>query len=414
MAAAPIPALFDPRRPLNLAAPAFVQHQHEWYRWLLEEAPVCRARISVFRLTVVTRYEDCRAVLSDERFVRNRGRAKGRSNPSPLPFPLPRSVAALARSMIYEDDPQHRRLRGLVNRAFTARAVARLEGRVEEISHGLLDALEADREVDLLERYASPLPTRVIGELLGLPAGAADEFQRSLRVLTQGFSGLRVLRTLLFDLRAANRFIRSLVARKRAEPGDDILSGLIAAEEAGDRLSEYELVAMVFLLVAAGFETTLHLITNAVRVLLEHPDQLERLRADPTLWERGVEEIVRHRGPVLGTKPQYPTEDIRLHGVVIRRDTPIMPLLGAANHDPRAFDDPDRFDVGRWPNHHLGFGFGAHFCLGKQLALLETRIALRNLVERNPALRLAVAPGDLKIVNAPGWYRHERLPVRLR
>ena len=413
MAAPAIPQVFDASRPINMGAPNFVQHKYDWYRWMLEEAPVCQGKISVMKLNLVARYEDCRMVLTDERFVRNRGRAKGKENASPLPIPLPRSVAALARSMIYEDDPQHRRLRNLVNKAFTARAVGRLSDRVEEISCGLLDDLEKQGGVDLLETYARPIPTQVIAEMVGLPKADVHEFNYSMRVLTNGFSGLGMLRTLLWDLRATNKFVRTLIARKRAEPGDDILSGLIEAEEAGDRLSEDELVAMVFLLIIAGFETTLHLITNGVRTLLEHPDQLDRLRAEPELWDSAVEEIVRHRGPVHGTKPQYAKEDVSLHGITIKRGTPTMPLLGAANHDPRVFEKPDDFDVARSPNHHLGFGFGAHFCLGKQLALMETRIALKNLVERNANLRLAVDPSELAIVNAPGWHRHESLPVVL-
>jgi cytochrome P450 len=378
-----------------------------------EEAPVCRGKISVMKVTLVSRYEDCRRVLTDEGFVRNRGRSKGKPDASPVPLPLPRSVAALARSMIFEDDSQHRRLRNLVNEAFTARAVGRLSDRVEPISCELLDDFPRSGQADLLESYARPIPTRVIAEMVGLPASDVDEFALSLHVLTNGLSGLGILRTMLWDLRATHRFITRLIEGKRAQPGDDILSGLIAAEEDGDRLSEDELLAMVFLLIIAGFETTQHLIANGVRTLLEHPDQLERLRADAELWEPAIDEIVRHRGPVHGTKPQYAVRDVTLHGVTIARGTPIMPLLAAANHDPRAFERPDAFDVSRSPNHHLDFGFGAHFCLGKQLALMETRVALRRLFERNPNLQLGVDPAELTLVNLPGWHRHASLPVRL-
>ena len=413
MAAPAISQRFDASKPINIGGPDFVQRKYDWYRWMLEEAPVCQGRISVMKLNLVCRYEDCRTVLADKRFVRNRGRAKGKEDANPLPIPLPASVSALTRSMIYEDDPQHRRLRNLVNKAFTPRAVGRLSDRVEEISAELLDDLEKQGQVEIQEAYARPIPTRVIAEMVGLPREDLLEFAASMRMLTSGFSGLRVLRTLFWDLRQTNQFFRTLIARKRAEPGDDILSELIAAEEEGDRLSEDELVAMVFLLIIGGFETTLHLITNGVRTLLEHPDQLDRLRAEPELWNSAVEEIVRHRGPVHGTKPQYAMEDVSLHGFTIKRGTPVMPLLGAANHDPRAFEKPDEFDITRSPNHHLGFGFGAHFCLGKQLALMETRIALKNLVERNPNLRLAVDPGELEILNIPGWHRYASLPVML-
>jgi cytochrome P450 PksS len=313
--------------------------------------------------------------------------------------------------MIIEDDPEHRRLRNLVNRAFTPRAVGRLSDRVEELSHELLDGLEGQTSFDLLERYARPIPTRVIAEMVGVPREDAEQFHQSLGVLTKGLSGFAVVRTLLWDLRGTSKFIRNLIKRKHEEPGDDILSELIQAEEEGDRLSEDELVAMVFLLIVAGFETTLHLITNGVRTLFEHPAQLARLRADPELWDSAVQEIVRHRGPIHSTKPQYATEDITLHGYTIKRGTAVMPMLGAANHDPRAFERPDEFDVGRSPNHHLGFGLGRHFCLGRQLAVMETRIALKNLFDRNPNLRLAVDPDELEIAPMPGWHRHVSLPV---
>jgi cytochrome P450 len=248
--------------------------------------------------------------------------------------------------------------------------------------------------------------------MMGLSEEDVSEFQSKMGILADGaMTGLRLIRTLLFDLRKSSNFVRGMIAKKRVNPGDDILTGLIQAEEEGDRLDEDELLAMVFLLIFAGFETTLHLITNGVRVLLEHPDQLDRLRREPELWDSAVNEIVRHRGPVHGTKLQFATEDITLHGKTIKKGSPVMPMLAAANHDPRVFEKPDEFDIARSPNHHLGFGLGRHFCLGRQLAMLETRIALKNLVERNPDLRLAVDPDELEIVSMAGWHRHKSLPV---
>jgi cytochrome P450 len=150
-----------------------------------------------------------------------------------------------------------------------------------------------------------------------------------------------------------------------------------------------------------------------VRTLLEHPEQLERLRAEPELWDSAVEELVRFRGPVHGTKLHYATEDVEIHGVIIKKGSPVMPILGAANHDPRAFEKPEVFDIARTPNHHLGFGFGNHFCLGRQLALMETKVALKNLFDRYPNVRLAVPPAELKIMAMPGWHRHTSMPVLL-
>jgi len=404
---------FDAGRAIDLRGAPFCDRPYDWYRWMLEDAPACEGRISLFRFGLVARYEDCRQVLTDPRFVRNRGRARGKAAGSPVPFPLPRSARALAVSMILEDDPAHRRLRNLVNKAFTHRAVERLSDRVDALTQETLDALDPRTPCDLLRHYAKPIPTRVIAELMGVTGPDTDRFQRGFETLSQGMSGLSVLSTLLWRLPALTRFVRELIERKRAAPGEDLLSGLIAAEADGDRLNEEELVAMVFLLMVAGFETTQHLISNGVHTLLCHPEQRERLERTPEHWATGIEELVRFRGPVHGTKLFYPTEDVTFHDRTFRRGTPIMPLLGAANHDPRVFDQPDRFDVTRSPNPHLGFGLGMHFCLGKQLALMETRIALTRLLERYPDLHLAVAPDALHHERMPGWHRYTELPIAL-
>lgn len=411
MAAPAIPLDLDPERPIDLNSKVYQDNKYDWYRWMLEEAPVCQGKISVVKVTLVSRYDDCKMVLGDGRLLRNRGRARGKGS-SPFPFPMPKSIAALGQSMILEDDPEHRVHRSLVNKAFTPRAVARLSDRVEESSHQLLDEL-VDKEdpVDLLEAYSRPIPTRVIAEMMGISSEDADTFRRVMGVLSTGLTGARVVRTMFWDLRRAAKFVRGLIDRKRKNPGDDILSNLIHAEEDGVQLNDDEILAMTFLLIVGGFETTLHLITNGVRTLLEHPAQLERLLDDPQLWDSAIEEIVRHRGPVHGTKLQYAAEDMILHGVTLKRGTPVMPMLGAANHDPRVFEKPDEFDITRSPNHHLGFGFGPHFCLGRQLALMETRVALKNLFDASPDLRLAVDPGELEIARMPGWHRHVRLPV---
>jgi cytochrome P450 len=405
-------AAFDATKPIPLSSRAFAEHKSDWYRRLLEEGSVYRGPIAFLKLFLVVHYEDCKAVLKDPRLFRDRGRATGKGG-GPMPFPLPKSIAALASSMIVQDDPAHRRLRNLVNKAFTPGAIVRLENRVESLCHELLDEAEKLGSVDLMTAYSRPVPTRVIAEMVGVPNRDVRRLNDSLRVLSRGFSGWNVLRTLVWDLRKTAAFMRQLIEDKRREPGDDILSELIQAEEEGDRLDDQELVSMLFLLIVAGFETTLHLITNAVHTLLTHPEQLARLRADPELMESAVEEIIRHRGPIHGTKAQYASEDLTLHGVAVPRGSAIMPLLGAANHDPTVFDNPGVFDVARSPNRHLGFGFGMHFCLGAQLARMETRVALRCLLERSPDLRLAIAPGELRIVNAPGWHRYASLPVAL-
>ena len=407
-------------RPIDLASPDFARNQEAWYARMRDEAPVAPGRISLMRFTLVSRYEDCRFVLTDERFVRNRARSLGKSSGGALPIPLPRSVEALTKSMIYEDDPEHRRHRNLVNQAFTMRRVEAFEPRVEAIAANLLDTLEArvakapGSEVDLLDAYARWVPMRVIADLVGIRPEEAAEMEQGLTTLSKGLSGARVLKTLLWDVRRTGRFLRKLIDRKRIEPGDDLLTALIEAEEGGERLSTDELLAMVFLLIIAGLETTEHLIANGIRFWLESPEVRARIESDPERWPGAMEELVRLHSPVLGTKPVRPLEDLEIAGIPIKRGSMIMPLLGAANRDPAVFDDPLRFDEMRSPNPHLGFGFGPHFCLGKQLALMEARVALRRLFERFPEARFDRDSTSLALAKLPGWHRHMEMPVVLR
>jgi len=400
----------DVRRPINFNSREFTANKYEYYKWLREEAPVYKGKVSVISAYFLSRYDDCVSMLKDPRFVRNRTTATGGGR---MPFPLPKTLRLLARSMILEDEPEHRRLRNLVQMAFTPLALARLEERIERLTHQLLDEAEPHGKVDLIQAYSLPIPVTVIGEMVGVSDEDMPTFRNGTRVLTDGFSGWSLFRTFVWVLPRLVRFVRELIAQKRADPQDDILTGLIHAEEQGDRLSEDELVAMVFLLIFAGYETTVHLITNGVLTLLEHPDQLARLRAQPELMESAVEEILRFNGPIHGTKPAYAREDVTLHGVTIPRGSAVMPLLGAANRDPAVFDEPDVFDIARTPNKHLAFGHGIHFCLGAPLARMETKIALTNLLQRNPNLRLAVEPEELQLRRIPLWHRYQSLPVVL-
>ncbi len=396
--------------PIKLGSKEFINNQRAYYAWLLENTRVVEAKVSLINTYALSRYDDCVDLLKDPRFVRNRTTATGGSR---MPIPMPKSVQLMAESMIVEDDPEHRRLRNLVHKAFTPRALAKLETRIETLTNELLDSAEAQGTVDLKTAYALPIPVTVIKEMMGVPDEDMDAFSSGLHALTNGMSGFNIMRTLMWDLPKTVTFSRELIARKRQQPGDDILTGLIQAEEDGDMLTEDELIAMIFLLIFAGFETTVHLIGNSVVTLLTHPDQLARLRAEPDLLDSAVEEIVRFDGPVLGTKMAYALEDTMLHGTLIPKGKAVVPILGAANHDPRVFENPNQFDIARTPNRHLGFGQGIHYCLGAPLARMETRIALKNLLERNPNLALAVDSAELKREKMPLWNRYESVPVRL-
>jgi len=409
----PISATLDPRaikHPINAATRRFITDKYGHYAWLREHAPVYSGKVSVISAYFLARHDDCMSVLRDPRFVRNRSTATGGRR---MPIPMPRSVTNLAQSMILEDDPEHGRLRGFVQQAFLPRSLERIERRVESLAHALLDECQKEREIDLLHAYAQPIPVAVISEMLGITREEMPAFMNAMSVLSKGMSGWTLLRTFLWDLHRVSRFVRALIARKRKDPQDDILTALIHAEEGGDRLGEDELVSMVFLLIIAGFETTLHAITNGTLALLEHPDQLERLREEPDLMDPAVEEIMRYCGPIHSTKPGYATEDVSIRGVTIPKGSAVMPLLASANFDPDVFDAPEKFDVGRSPNRHLGFGLGAHYCLGASLARMETRIAIATLIHRQPELRLAVAPSALELQMMPFWHRYQRLPVVL-
>lgn len=398
----------DPDKPLNVADEHFVNNKYAYYEYLREHLPVAKGRITVVKLHLLSRYEDCLALVKDPRFGRNKARITGGRR---LPFPAPKSVALLAQSMIVEDDPEHRRLRNLVQKAFAPKSLKNMEQRIETLTHTLMDEAHAQGQVDLQSQYALQVPTTVISEMVGVADEDMAPLQASLHVLTSGFSGWNVLRTMVWDLRRSVQYMRSLIDKKRRNPGDDILSALIAAEEDGDKLSEDEILSMLFLLIIAGYETTVHLITNGVFTLLTHPEELERLRQQPELMGSAVEEILRFCSPVHGTKLNHAKEDLEIAGVPIAKGDAVVPLLASANHDPRAFEDPATFNISRDPNKHLSFSQGNHFCLGAFLARMETKIALRTLLERCPDLRLAVEPQEMRLQKLPFWHRYDGLPV---
>ena len=400
--------------PRNLAGKDFTQNKYAYFDWIRENEPVYKAKMFVMDIVCLSRYQDCADMLRDDRFVRNRSVATGGGGR--LPFPVPKTVALLADSMITADNPEHRRLRLLVNKAFTPRSLKSMESQLELMTHQLLDEAEKNSSagvIDLMSAYSLPIPVQVISQLMGVSDEDMPEFRKGVRVLTEGMSGFGIMRTLLWDMPGLVKFCRGMIERKRQHPGDDVLSQLIEAEEEGDKLSEDELIAMMFLLVFAGYETTVHLINNAVLTLLQHPDQLQKLKTDPSLCNTAVEEVLRFKGPVHGTKPNWAREDVEWGGVKIKRGTPVMPLLGAANRDPRQFNDPESFDIARDPNKHLAFGYGIHLCLGAWLARLETRVALNTLLARYPDLELAVDASELRLQTVPFWHRYESLPIRL-
>ncbi|MFL5349208.1 MAG: cytochrome P450 [Hyalangium sp.] len=355
---------------------------------------------------VVSRYRDTLELLRDTRFTKDKYKLTDEDR---LRYFRVEEVGQFDKHMLNSDPPVHSRLRSLVSQAFTARRVEALRPRITAIAQRLLDSLPASGSMELLEAFAFPLPITVIAELLGVPTEDQDRFRQwTTDLISPKGTHLESLRKATVQFQ---QYLQSFLARRRAEPGDDLTSALLAAEEQGDRLTAVELMSMVSLLLVAGHETTVNLIANGVWALLRHPGQLERLRAHPSLIEPAVEEMLRYCGPVRHTTSRFALRDTEFQGQRIPAGEMIMASLLSANHDPEQFAEPERFDITRAPNRHLAFGSGIHFCLGAPLARLEAQLALPLLLERLPRLRFAEDPSTLRW--RPGLLIHglERLPV---
>jgi pimeloyl-[acyl-carrier protein] synthase len=299
--------------------------------------------------------------------------------------------------MLFLDPPRHTRLRGLVNRAFTPRVVKGLRPRVEALVADLLAPARERGELDVIADLGEPLPGIVIAELLGVPAADRPQFKRWSDDTVRAIGGQatpEVAAQAQGSMLAMWEYLRAAAADRRARPANDLLSGLVAAEAEGDRLSENELLATCILLMFGGNETTTNLIGNGVLALLRHPEQWERLRAEPDLIQSAVEELVRYDSPIQRTV-RVAREDLELGDARIGRGERISLMIGAANRDPAAFPNPDRLDVGRGERRHLAFGLGPHFCLGSSLARLEGQVAIAAVVAQFPGLRL--------LTEAPEW-----------
>ena len=368
----------------NPLMPEFHSNPYPFYRALREEDPVHQSPLGFW---VCTRYDDAVMILRDPRFGR-----EGMAKLMEARLGLTQDTSR-ARDMLFQDPPDHTRLRALVSRAFTPRVVEVMRPHIQEIVDGLLDRVDGARAMDVIEDLAYPLPVTVICEMLGVPTADQDIFKtwstdiaRSLDAAILPADSDAIPRGRDARLGLADYF-RSLIATRRKDPKPDLLSALIAAEEEGNKLSEGELVSTCILLLIAGHETTVNLIGNGLLALLQHPDQLRALRDDPGLIQTGVEELLRFDGPVQRTG-RMTTAEVEIGDKRIPRDSVVVSVIGAANRDPKQFADPDRLDVSRKDNRHIAFGFGIHFCLGAPLARLEGQIALGTLLRRMPKLAL--------------------------
>ncbi|WP_428956555.1 cytochrome P450 family protein [Streptomyces sp. cg35] len=343
---------------------------------------------------LVTRYADVRAGLADPRL------SLDKTNALPGNYQGLQLPSALDANLLNMDPPDHTRIRRLVGRAFTTSRVEQLRAPIRAIADKLLDALGTEGTADLITAYAAPLPIAVICELLGVPGERRGDFRGWVQTLIAPDPGRPQAGKEAMG--AMMRFFAELIAHKRHAPADDLLSDMIAAHDAQDgRLSEDELMSLVFLILNAGFENTIQLIGNAIWTLLQHPEQLAALRADPSKTPAAVEELARVEGPALLAIRRFPTEDITLGGVTVPAGETVLLSLSAANRDPDRFAAPDRPDIERDATGHLALGHGIHYCLGAPLARAETEIALTALLDRYPHLAL---DGD----RPAAWRRSQR------
>ena len=299
---------------------------------------------------------------------------------------------AINRHMLNLDPPDHTRLRALVHKVFTPRMVENLRPRIAQIADDLLDEMADQSEADYIASFAFPLPITVIAEMLGIPAADRDQFRKWTKIILFGLDEAENQESVV----EFGMYMNALVDDRHENPQDDIITGLVQAEEDGDRLDRMELLSMLFLLLVAGHETTVNLIGNGTLALIQHPDQFEKLRANPSLIKSAVEEMLRFNGPVDMTTLRYAFEDIAIGGAVIPKGDGVWASLLAANRDPAQFPDPDTFDIARDPNKHIAFGNGIHYCVGAPLARLEGTIALSAMLQRISHIELAAPLASLE------------------
>src|SRR6202790_977128 len=324
---------------------------------------------------------------------------------------MPGIVRTLAKSMLSMDEPDHKRLRDIVDEAFRRRAVLDMEPHIQAIGDQLANELFAEGSpADLVERYARKLPLSVISELLGLPLADRAKFTAWAGGFTR-FGGVLGFLGAMPNLYALKRYLEQHIETVRRHGGEGLIAEIVRVEKDGGQISRNEIVAMVFLLLLAGHETTTHLISGSVYELLQNPELRDWLQADWSRADLAVEEFLRFVTPVQFTKPRYVRRDIELGGVRLRKCGRIMPILAADNMNPHANPQPERLNLQRKPNRHIAFGTGIHFCLGHQLARIEGRCALKSLLQRWPALTLAVDESEITWRKRPGIKAIEHLPV---
>jgi cytochrome P450 len=402
----------DPVPGAEIYTAAFRADPYPVYARLRADDPVLKVRTPRFDSYLVTRYEDARQALSDPRLSKDLYRA----GDTYLQV-FGEKARQINTNMLNSDPPMHTRLRRLVTQAFTPRRIEAMRPRVEEIVERLLDRMAPRGRTDFIDDFALRLPLAVIGNLLGIPEDDHEEILSGTQVIRTVGTGGRSPQEDRSAIGAAQErlhaYFTALVAAKRRQPGDDLVSALIAARDDEGRLSEAELVSSAFLLLFAGYQTTSDFLGNAVVALLTHPDQLALLRAEPERLPDAVEELLRFDGSVPVSSFRFATEDLEIGGVPIPQGSIVTVVLSSASHDPELLPDPDRLDLTRTDVSHLAFGHGIHYCLGTALARMEATTALRRVLVRLPDLRLDVPVEELQWLPAASAFRGLlELPLR--
>jgi cytochrome P450 len=385
------PAVFNP------LDPSFRIDPYPTYRRLLDERPVHEG---LFDTVVYTRYADCLAVLRDPRSSSDGRNANSYKEALEQGLIDPDQQVLNTQPFLFMDPPDHTRLRGLVSKAFTPKVVEGLRPRIHQLVDDLLDAAAERGTIEVIEDLAYPLPVNVICEMIGVPPEDHVKFREWSREAARSLDPEEVLPPEVLERRRKTiesfaEYFMNLIDVRRTAPKDDLLSALIAAEEAGDKLSTQELLSTCILLLVAGHETTVNLIGNGTLALLRHPDQLERLRLDPSLVRGAIEELLRFDPPVQMTA-RTALDDMEVGGANVRKGQQAILLLAAANRDAAQFPEPELLDITRGDSHHLSFGFGIHFCLGAPLARVEGEIAIGSLVRRFDGLHLRTETPEYK------------------
>jgi cytochrome P450 len=378
---------------VDITGPAFKVNPYPAFAALRTYDPVHLLSSEAEQNTwLVTRYADVDFVLRDERFIKDKDKMLVREGP----YHQPESSEDLfALGMSKFDPPDHTRLRLLVNPFFAPREIERWRPRIQQIADALIDGVQTKERMDLIEEFAFPLPLTVILEMLGVPVEDSQTLHEWTRAIVDALDDPIAFQQVGAQLNDYHAYLVDLVERKHKAPADDLLSKWLQGNGEGDRLSDREMVVMVFLLIMAGYQTTGTMISNGMLALMTHPQQMDLLKNSPEFGKMAVEEFLRYQSPLMLGTFSWAREDIELGGKLIRCGDLVLVSLASANRDSAAFHAPDTLDITRQENTHLAFSRGAHYCLGAPLARLEGHIAFSTLLRRLPAIRLQISPDAL-------------------